>query len=1009
MQTPRLTVLIAASLSVAITRQAIAQDDGWRTIEFETTEVTAADVAVSPEGQWLIFTMLGHLFRLPVEGGTAEQLTFGPYYDSDPVFSPDGRRVAFVSDRDGSEGNVFVLELADGQITQVTHELWAGRPTWSLDGQAIAYLRFLRDASAGFFVLSEVRRVALRSGRLETVSAPTREFGSVFYLPDGRLAWTIIERKTGSPRATTRIEVLSPQGAVSPLRTVEGIVHRVVASPTDGGLYYRRYLQLYDILLQPEDLLFLPLPEGDERQIVSVSGWHFWWWRPRFSVASDNKTLYVGDSGRLWKIGLPSGAREPIAFRARVQQEIQDPVPPPRWEATALGGSAPPRSVLDPRLSPDGGRLIFGAAGYLWQLPLNSARGEPSGVRQATRLFQGSAFERAPASSPDGRQLAFIRSEYGKQEVRVFNFENRQERTLAYGLRYGQPSWTSEGERLVFTEYEYGTASMVAVNLSDGKKEKLADRPGPSWSPRPHLSADGESLYYSANPTGTGTLYRLPLKGKAKPQPITQLARHLNDGLISPDGKWLAFRRNSEIWVAPLGTEPVEEKDVHQLSPEGGDSFDFTADGSAVTYSAGNRVWHHPLGGGEPEEIPIRLELQHPTPPPVLVRRVRVLDFDAGGFGPETSLFIEQGRIRWIGSQRGRRLPRETVVLDGGGRFAIPGLFDAHVHNIGSNQAAFLAYGITSVRDPGGGLAHLNAMADRGGTTGDPGPRYFFSGDIFHGAQPFFGGFLQIVNEGEARTYVRRWKEQGVQFIKVYTDLPWPLQRAVAEEARLLDLPVAGHGMSVEEITKSVTLGYAVLEHVSMNHRLYDDVLQMLAAAGTRWDLTLGVLGGNALLLREEPERLADAKLRVFASEQALRTARIGWNAIGARVLRGYLFEQLAGIRAAHRRGVKLLAGTDTGPRALLGSSLHWELEFFAQAGLVPLEVLRIATQEGAAAVGAEDDLGTLEVGKLADIVLLDANPLEDIKNTQSIWRVIKGGWVFDPEELQAAATSTGN
>ena len=117
---------------------------GARTIEFETTEVTAADVALSPDGQWLIFTMLGHLFRLPVAGGTAEQLTFVPYYDTDPVFSPDGSRLAFVSDRDGSDGNIFVLELATGQITQVTHEPWAGRPTWSPDGQAIVYLRFGR-------------------------------------------------------------------------------------------------------------------------------------------------------------------------------------------------------------------------------------------------------------------------------------------------------------------------------------------------------------------------------------------------------------------------------------------------------------------------------------------------------------------------------------------------------------------------------------------------------------------------------------------------------------------------------------------------------------------------------------------------------------------------------------------------------------------------------------------------------------------------------------------------
>jgi imidazolonepropionase-like amidohydrolase len=107
----------------------------------------------------------------------------------------------------------------------------------------------------------------------------------------------------------------------------------------------------------------------------------------------------------------------------------------------------------------------------------------------------------------------------------------------------------------------------------------------------------------------------------------------------------------------------------------------------------------------------------------------------------------------------------------------------------------------------------------------------------------------------------------------------------------------------------------------------------------------------------------------------------------------------LATMRRAHRRGVKLHAGTDFG--CFYGASLHWELEFLVEAGLSPLDVLRIATQEAAEAVGAEDHLGTLEPGKLADIVLLDADPLEDIKNTQTIWRVIKGGFVYDPEKLE--------
>jgi Tol biopolymer transport system component/imidazolonepropionase-like amidohydrolase len=890
---------------------------GARTIEFETTEVTAADVALSPDGQWLIFTMLGHMFRLPVEGGTAEQLTFGPYYDTDPVFSPDGTRVAFVSDRDGSEGNVFVLELATGQITQLTHESWAGQPTWTPDGQAIVYLRLVREAAVEvphFWrrVPALVRRVSLSGAEPETLSTPPRLFRSVFYLQDGRLAWAVIEQETRFSRSATRIEAMSPQGRITTLRTLGGYVDRVVASPTGDGLYCRHYVPAgWPWTPQPEELLFLPLPDGAERQLIPLSNPRGR--RPRFAVAADNKSLYLGETGRLWKIALPPklwGAREPIPFHARVKLEIQDPVPPPKWALAAVGSSAPPRSILHPRFSPDGRRLVFGAAGYLWQQPLD---GEP-----AQRLFAGSAFERDPAFSPDGQRLAFVRSEYGKQKIRVFNFESRQTRTVASGAYYRQPSWSRDGQQLVFGEFsmEDWAYRVVALNFRDDKKEKLAAAGARS---RPHLSADGQLLYFSTN----GTLYRLPLneKQKAKPEPITQLARHLSDALVSPDGKWFAFKRNTEIWIAALITEPVKEDDVRQLSADGGDTFAFTPDSSALIYAAGNRVWRHPLAGGEREEIPIRLELPRPTPPPLLVRRVRMLDFPpqagppradaAGAFGPESSLFIEQGRIRWIGSERGRRLPRETLILDAGGRFAIPGLFDMHVHTGFRWQAAMLAYGVTSVRDTGGWLALLNALADRGETTSEPVPRYFYAGDIFRDR----GEALQIENEEEAQRYVRRWKEWGAQFIKVHPPISWPLQRAVVEEARRLGLPVVGHGTKVEEITRSVTLGYAVLEHTNAPNRLYDDMLQMLALAGTRWDPTLADRGGAALLLRDEPERLADAKLRAFTPEWRIRWAQTAspFKAVGDKALRGSWVEQLAGVRAAHRRGVKLQAGTDAG------------------------------------------------------------------------------------------------
>jgi imidazolonepropionase-like amidohydrolase len=501
--------------------------------------------------------------------------------------------------------------------------------------------------------------------------------------------------------------------------------------------------------------------------------------------------------------------------------------------------------------------------------------------------------------------------------------------------------------------------------------------------------------------SGPGGLYRLPLKDKAEPQAVTQLARHLSEARVSPDGKWLAFRRNTDIWVAPLGTEPILEQNVRRLSSEGGATFEFAPDGSAVIYSVGSRVWRHSLNGNERKEIPVRLEWKVPTPAPLLVRRVRVLDFAAGKFSEATSLLVERGSIRWIGSESARKLPANIAILDAAGKYAIPGLFDFHVHsawaNYDANPDTFLAYGITSVRDTGGGLEMLSALADRGDISGDPVPRYFFSGEIYEGAQPIWGdAFLKVYTSEDARNLVKRYKERGAHFIKVYASLPFELQRAVAEEARRQGIPVAGHGLGLEEIVKSVTQGYVILEHCPMS--LNDDLRQLLVANETRCDPTLAILGGHSNLLRREPKRLDDAKLHAFFSESFIRGAKGGGLPGTAAAWQGRLTE----ISAAYRGGVKLHAGTDalmTG--TFFGASLHWELEHLAEAGLKPIEVLRLATEAAAAAVGALGHLGTLAPGKQADIVLLDADPLENIRNSQAIWRVIKGGWVFNPKELR--------
>jgi imidazolonepropionase-like amidohydrolase/Tol biopolymer transport system component len=985
----------AASI-LLFARCAAPGNSDWRTIEFETTEVTAPDVAISPDGEWLIFTMLGHLFRVPVVGGEAEQLTFGPYQDMDPAVSPDGARVAFGSNRDGTDGNIFVLNLADGRIDQLTHDSMAGRPAWAPDGSAIAYLRRRTRSFHCPSGRAGVARVAMDGREAVNVVGADDVISSVFYLPDGRLAWSAIEPSW--PRTSTRIDVLLANESVETLDTLSGAMGRVLADAAGTGLYGRGYPR--GASGEEQRITTLPMPPC---LYLATAG---------FAVTPTGDAVYLSEAGRLWKYSVRDSVREPIPFRAKITLQVRDPIAPRAAGFPEPGDPLTPVGIMSPTLSPGGESLVFGAFDHLWQ---QATDGGP-----ARRLVDGDGHEREPVLSPDGRHLLFISSGAWKQRVQLLDLETREIQTLAAGLLYWDPAWSHDGRRVVFGGIDPvgSRLQLVVVDLADGTTEQLAV-PRSGWLSRPQFSADGTWLYYSAQPGTTRSLYRLRVDGEAEPQEFIALDRHLHDPLLSPDGQWLAFRRNTEIWLAQVGREAGSGYgQIRRVSREGGDNFTFTPDGTALLYASGNRVWRQPITGGERMKIPIRLNMLSPPPPSVLIQHVRVLDFTTGGFGEETSMYVEGGRIRWVGAEREQELRRDVAILDAGGRFAIPGLFDMHVHaNAGAHgwfrsefQEAWLAYGVTSVREAGNDLAFSANLADRSEATGDPVPRYFFSGNVFCGelgALPWESvpgaASFQLTDEADVRFYVGRWNARGVHFIKTHPCLAWPLQRALADEARHQGLPVMEHGNWHEWLIRSVTLGSGFVEHFDSYH---DDVLQLLAAAGTGWSPTLTLSLADVALL--EPGRTANPKLKAFAIEGLLEHQQSHYAEADERMWREERSKQLSVIGAAYRRGVRLYAGTDAPYGPVPGASLHRELRSFVNAGIPALQVLRIATLDAASAVGAAEHLGTLEVGKLADIVLLDANPLDDIENTQSIWRVIKGGWVFDPDALRADNSLAG-
>lgn len=339
---------IAFPGEVAPVRAQGVESHPTRSIRIATKEVADPDVAVSSDGRWLVFTALGHLFQLPAEGGATKQLTSGPFYDAAPAISPDGTKVAFVFDRKvSSQGNIVVLDIASGRISQVTDEFWVDRPVWSPDGKSLAFLSYQRVGPVGNYwfigpglLKSQVRRVGLADGKVQTLTEPGFVH-VVAFLRDGRPLWSAVEPETKGKPGMSRLSVLSRQGVVTTALMVEGVVDRMPVDPGNArGLYLRLYktAAVSVIAPQPEHLAYVTLTDGRPRTVtgllsrpadptrdvedhgadarVYVAPLSNPLPRPAFGAA--NGTIYLGEKGKLWRVHAATGKRAEVTFSADI-------------------------------------------------------------------------------------------------------------------------------------------------------------------------------------------------------------------------------------------------------------------------------------------------------------------------------------------------------------------------------------------------------------------------------------------------------------------------------------------------------------------------------------------------------------------------------------------------------------------------------------------------------------------------------------------------------------------
>jgi hypothetical protein len=425
------------------------------------------------------------------------------------------------------------------------------------------------------------------------------------------------------------------------------------------------------------------------------------------------------------------------------------------------------------------------------------------------------------------------------------------------------------------------------------------------------------------------------------------------------------------------------------------------------------------------------------TQAPIVFTHATVIDVTGSPPKRDTTVVITGDRISAIGDSASISLPGDAQVVDANGKFLIPGLWDMHVHWYARDTLTlFIANGVTGVRQMFGN-SDLFRWRDQIAKGSLPGPRMVVASPIIDGPEPIWPNSISVSNEEEGRKAVRRVKQSGADFVKVYALLPRDAYFGIADEAKQQGMTFVGHVPNSVSPAEASDAGQKSIEHLTgiliacsdketdLRDKLvkanspearskvqaaaletYDkqkatDLIARFAKNHTWQCPTLTVLRSNAYLGDERFR--SDGRLRYIPRQLKQRWGfrianRSGGDNAGAKKV---LEKQFEIVGAMQKAGVPILAGTDTGnPFCFPGFSLHDELALLVIAGLTPVEALRSATLNPAKFFGLDQTLGTIEQGKIADLVLLDANPLADIRNTQRINAVVSNGRLFDRKAL---------
>lgn len=1007
-----------------------------RPLEFETSAGTWMNLDVSPDGRTLVFDLLGDIYTMPITGGRATLIRGGMAFETMPRWSPDGRRIAFTSDRDGIE-NLWTMDLSGGDLRQVSRERerQVSNPAWTPDGQYLVgrkHFRNTRSLGAGEMWIWHIGggsglKLTDRRNWEQNATEPSLS-------PDGRYVYFSEDVSPGGGFQYNR----NPYGTVYVIQRLDretgerttwiaGNGGSLRPQPSRDGrqmAFVRRVgtksvLFLHDMESGRERPLWDGL-DHDQQEAWAIFGTY-----PGFSWTPDNRAIVIWAQGKLWRVDVSTGQAAQIPFVAPVKQTLVEAV---RFPQNVAPDQFEVRLLRWVTVSPDQRRVLYTALGklYLKDLPDGAPRRVTSG---------GSENEVYPSWSPDGQTIVFATWDPDSLgAIRTVQLNGQGGRRLTSRLgHYVEPRFSPDGKQVVYRRtggdsnrgIEHSREQGIYVVAATGGEARLVTRAGSD----PRFSKSGERIFLSAAEGERAALISVNLTGGERRVHVT--SENAAQFAPSPDERYVAWVERFNAFVVPMpqtgsaiSVSPgASDVPLRRVSRDAGIGLHWSSDSRRMYWSLGPELFQRDLSQTfafetadtatlrrEPEAsgapIGFRAPFDRPTGLLALVGGTAIT-MNGSEVISNAVVLVEGNRITAVGPAGQVQIPADARRVDLAGRWIVPGLVDAHAHGgvgsqgfIPSAQGSLLvdlAFGVTTRHDPSNSTEMIFSASELAKAGKLLAPRLFSTGTILYGAE---GGAKAITQSfDDALTHLRRMKAVGAFSVKSYNQPRRDARQQIIEAARQLEMMVVPEGGSTLFFNVSHVLdGHTTVEHNLPVAPLYEDVLRVTSASKVAYTPTLIVNYGGVsgeYYWYAHTDVWKNSRLQRFAPPGVLE-ARSRRREIGAEDDYAYMAVSRAA-KALNDRGVLVNAGAHG---QIPGIGLHWEMWMLQQGGMTAHEALRAATLNGARSLGLDRDLGSLQPGKLADLVVLDQDPLASIRNSASVRYVMLNGRLYDAETM---------